>query len=134
MKLDLHTGHTSLLDVVFIALLGAVIAIHTAGLTDQVSSSLYLGVGYVLLIVTSFVSMILVGQRDQRGWLLAGLIGLVNAVGFVLSRTTGLPHAHGDIGNWSETLGQWSLAADVALIVLAIVALWRHRRDKRLNP
>ena len=31
------------------------------------------------------------------------------AAGYVLSRTTGLPNATGDIGNWTEPLGLASL-------------------------
>jgi hypothetical protein len=39
--------------------------------------------------------------------------------GFVLSRTTGLPQATDDIGNWGEPLGIASMFVEGALIALA---------------
>jgi hypothetical protein len=46
--------------------------------------------------------------------------------GFVLSRTTGLPQATGDIGNWSEPLGIASMFVEGALIALAGGVLAEH--------
>jgi hypothetical protein len=40
-------------------------------------------------------------------------------VGFTLSRTTGLPQANADIGNWTESLGLASLFVEGALVALA---------------
>jgi hypothetical protein len=37
----------------------------------------------------------------------------------VLSRTTGLPSATGDIGNWTEPLGLASLFVEGAVVVIA---------------
>jgi hypothetical protein len=44
-------------------------------------------------------------------------------VGFVLTRTTGLPQARDDIGNWSEPLGLAALFVDGAVIAVAGYAL-----------
>ena len=59
-----------------------------------------------------------------------GLIHLLDAIGkynetrhlfwsYILSRTTGLPNATGDIGNWSEPLGLASLFVEGAVIAVA---------------
>ena len=72
----------------------------------------------------------LLAQRRVGGWVLAGLTAAATLIGFVLTRTTGLPDAHGDVGNWSETIAIWSLVAEAAVVVLAAVALGRHRRDQ----
>jgi hypothetical protein len=44
--------------------------------------------------------------------------------GFVLSRTTGLPNATGDIGNWSEGLGLASMFVEAGVIALSGWALF----------
>ena len=54
-------------------------------------------------------------------WLLAaaGLAASVFA-GYVLSRTTGLPSATDDIGNWTEPLGLASLVVEGFVIALGL--------------
>ena len=94
--------------------------------SGKVEETAYLGLGYLLLIAASIVSIILLAQRDRRGWILGGLASLATLVGFVLTRTTGLPSAHGDVGNWGETIAVWSLLAEALVVVLAPVALRRR--------
>jgi len=48
-------------------------------------------------------------------------------LGFVLTRTTGLPNARGDIGNWGETIALWSLLAEGLVAILAFAAITRAR-------
>ncbi|MCU1503770.1 MAG: hypothetical protein JWM12_3124 [Ilumatobacteraceae bacterium] len=118
-----------ILDLAGIAGLAAVIAIHTSELSGKVDETAYLGFGYVLLIAASIVSIVLVAQRDVRGWILGGLTAAATFGGFVLTRTTGLPNAHGDVGNWGETIGVWSLVAEGFVVVLAILAISRRRSE-----
>jgi hypothetical protein len=105
-----ETGETtttmSLLDIAGIAGLSTVIAIHTTELAGKTEETSYLGFGYVLL----------------------GLASAATIIGFVLTRTTGLPKADGDVGNWSETIAVWSLFAEGLVVLLAIFALVRSRR------
>ncbi len=86
------------------ALLSATLAIHTAELASKVDEVAYLGLGYVLLIAASVVSIVLLSQQDRRGWLLGGATCAATLAGFVLTRTAGLPGATDDIGNWGETI------------------------------
>ena len=118
--------HTPL-EMAGIATLGAVIAIHTSELSGKVEETAYLGFGYVLLIAASIVSIILLAHRDVRGWILGGLAAAGTIGGYVLTRTTGLPGAKGDIGNWGETIAVWSLLAEILMVVLAFAALARRR-------
>ena len=106
-----------------IATLGVVIAIHTSELSGKIEETAYLGFGYVLLIGASIVSIVLLTHRDRRGWLLGALACAAAIAGFVLTRTTGLPNANGDIGNWGETIAIWSLIAEGLVVVLALVHL-----------
>jgi len=118
----------ALIDIAGIAGLGAIIAIHTSELSSKVDETAYLGLGYVALIAASIVAIVMVAQRDIRGWVLAGLTAAATLVGFTLTRTTGLPDANGDIGNWGETIAVWSLLAEAAVVALSVFAVRRNRR------
>ncbi len=111
-----------LLEMSGIAGLSAIVAIHTSELSGKVGETAYIGFGYVLLIAASVLAIVLVAQRDTRGWILGGLTAAATFFGYVLTRTTGLPRAHGDVGNWGETIGVWSLVAEGLVVLLAIVA------------
>src|SRR6476619_4239203 len=123
----IHSDRLPTVDLAGIAALGTVIAIHTSELSGKIEETAYLGFGYVLLIAASIVSIVLLARRDLRGWILGGLTGAATFGGYVLTRTTGLPGAHGDVGNWGETIGVWSLVAEGIVIVLALVAISRRR-------
>jgi hypothetical protein len=56
---------------------------------------------------------------DSRAWAAAALLPLATIVGFTLTRTTGLPHAMDDIGNWTEPLGLASLIVEGTVVALA---------------
>lgn len=115
------------LDLVGIAGLSAVIAIHTSELSGKIDETAYLGFGYMLLIAASLVSIVLLSQRDVRGWVLGGLTAAATMSGFVLTRTTGLPGAKGDIGNWGETIAIWSLLAEGIVVLMSLFALKNRR-------
>jgi hypothetical protein len=114
-------------NLVGIAALSAVIAIHTTELSAKIEETSYLGFGYVLLIAASLVSIVLLAQRDRRGWVLGGGACLLTIIGFVLTRTTGLPGAMDDKGNWGETIAIWSLFAEGLMVVLSAFMLRTKR-------
>jgi hypothetical protein len=64
------------------------------------------------------------------GWFL-GLASTIGPfVGYVLSRTVGVPGDPGDVGNWGYTLGTVSLVVEGTFVVIAVVVLrnlLRHR-------
>jgi hypothetical protein len=68
-----------------------------------------------------------------RGWALAGGLCAVTLLGFVLTRTVGLPDAMDDKGNWSETLGVWSLITEGLLVVLSGACLLAARHSDPRN-
>jgi hypothetical protein len=53
------------------------------------------------------------GWRRGRGSAIAG---------YVVSRTTGLPNATGDVGNWGEPLGVASLFVEGTVVALSAYA------------
>ena len=58
----------------------------------------------------------------------AGLSAIAFA-GYALSRTTGLPSAKDDIGNWFEPLGLATLFAEAVVFVVSARALTTQRRS-----
>jgi hypothetical protein len=122
-------SRTSILDCAGIACLGAVMAIHTSELAGKTEEVAYLGFGYMLLAASSLVAVVLLAQRDVRGWWLGGLTCAATICGFVLTRTTGLPMSHDDVGNWGETVAVWALVAEVAMVAMSVVAVRRARHS-----
>ena len=101
--------------------------IHLLDLGDKMEETPYLGVAYIGLIVGCIAAAVLLVRRDRRGFFLAGGLAAATFAGYCLSRTTGLPAATDDIGNWTETLGIWSLIAEGAVVALSAAALTRYR-------
>lgn len=100
----------------------AIALIHLLDLPSKLDETPYLGVLYILgpILTSLLTAALIVGSRSRVGWLLAGALAAATAMGFCLSRTTGLPNADDDIGNWSEPLGVASLIAE-GLVVLLVV-------------
>ena len=89
----------------------------------------YVGVGYWLLEVTAVITAILLLIRATwLTWVLALLVAAGPLVGYILSRSSGLPGYTDDIGHWTEPLGVVSLLVEAVLLILAAVALTRLRR------
>jgi hypothetical protein len=101
--------------------------IHLTEMSGKFEEVPYLGVGYALLVAACAIAAVLIVQGDRRGWMLAGLACLATITGFVLTRTTGLPASSDDVGNWSESIGTYSLIAEGIVVALAAVALGRER-------
>ena len=118
------------LEITGIAGLSAMIAIHATELSGKVQEVAYLGFGYLALIVAGFVAIVMLAVGDRRrGWALGGLTAGATLTGYVLTRTTGLPLSHDDVGNWGETLAVWAMVVEAAVVALAAVALTRPRRQ-----
>jgi len=75
---------------------------------------------YVALMAgTLAVAGALLHVRDRRVWLAAAGVAGSAIIGYVLSRTTGLPAASGDIGNWTEPFGLASLFVEGAVVAVS---------------
>jgi hypothetical protein len=104
--------------------LSGVALIHLLDAPGKFSETPYLGWMYVALIAGCLVTAAaLVASSDRRAWVAAALLPAGALVGYVLTRTTGLPQATGDVGNWSEPLGLASLFVEGSLVALSGAAL-----------
>jgi len=120
------------------ALCVAVAYIHVkdqGGLT-ALKDPAYMGVGYWALEATAVVvaAMLLTRIRPLATWFLAIGVAAGPLVGFILTRTTGLPNAMDDRGNWTETLGVASLIVESALLVIATAMFFRSRGASNADP
>jgi hypothetical protein len=101
---------------------------HLLDLGSKLEETPYLGAAFIGLIVASLVvAGALVRGNDRRAWLAAGLLAAMTVIGFVVSRTVGLPGApKDDIGNWLEPLAVAALLAECLVIGLAAAHLARR--------
>ena len=123
--------HSTLRALGFVGML-AIALIHLLDVIGKIKETPYLGLMYIALMVASVaVAFYLLHTGSTRAWAAAGLLAAATLVGFILSRTTGLPQATDDVGNWSEGLGLASMFVEVAVIVLAGYAFALSRRERR---
>ncbi len=125
MTLIRRTGRTGLplFELGTSAGLLAIAWIHFLDLADKMEETPYLGLAYIGLIAGCLAGVVLLARRDHRGFVLGGGLAAATMIGYILSRTTGLPAATDDIGNWTETIGVWSLIAESAVVLVAVAAL-----------
>ena len=105
--------------------LAGVALIHLLDLPGKLSETPYMFVLYLALIVSSVaLAGALIITDDTRVWAATTVIPALVIIGYVLSRTTGLPQSSDDIGNWSEPLGMASLFVEGALVTLGSAVLF----------
>src|SRR3954452_23765776 len=100
--------------------LAGVALIHLIDAPGKFTETPYMGWMYVGLIGSCLaVAALLIRHGDRRAGGVGPVLPALVLVGFVLSRTTGLPQAHDDVGNWGEPLGIASMFVEGSLIALA---------------
>jgi hypothetical protein len=124
----MHDSHTDLLrDAAVRATtavgLAGIGVIHTLDAVGKWSETRYMFWMYMALIAASLVTAgAVLLSRSRLPLLAAAGLAAAAALGYVLSRTTGLPQATGDIGNWTEPLGLASLFVEGSVIALVAAA------------
>lgn len=104
--------------------LAGIALIHLLDLPGKFSETPYLAWMYIALIASALVlAGEIVRSGASRAWGAAAALSLGAVTGYILTRTTGLPQAHGDIGNWGEPLGMASLFVEGLVTALAAVVL-----------
>jgi hypothetical protein len=97
--------------------------IHLLDSIGKYSETRYLFWMYIALIAGSLATAGAVLFSRRRVFLLAAAgLAASTLIGYVLSRTTGLPNATDDIGNWTEPLGLASLFVEGAVTAVSITA------------
>jgi hypothetical protein len=114
------------------ALALAVTTVHVAdqgGITNFAAPN-WLGWAYRLIEVGGLLVALtlLVAALARLAWAAGVLLGLGPLVGYVASRTVGVPSDPGDVGNWSDWVGTLSLVIEAGIVVLGLGMLWAHFR------
>jgi hypothetical protein len=109
-----------------IAAIAATGIIHLIESPDNLSEVPYKGVLFILNGIGALLAAFLLARADRRGWWLGLAVAASAALGYVLSRTVGLPLLPAEPDAWFEPLGIASLLIEVAFIALA--ATWHAQR------
>jgi hypothetical protein len=113
--------------------------IHVLQAPEAFEETTYLGLLFIGAVVAALaLAAVLTRTRDERAWAAAGGLAAAIMLGYVLSRTSGLPDATDDVGNWTEPLGLASLVAEglvicVAAGALAVAVDWEPRPSRRIS-
>jgi hypothetical protein len=96
--------------------------IHVLDLHGKLDELPYVGALFIGLIVACLIlTEALIRTDDLRVWIVAGLVSAATMIGYVISRTTGLPGDNdGDVGNWLESLGLASLLVEGVVVLLVL--------------
>ena len=98
--------------------------IHFLDVFGKFKETPYLGWLYLALIAGCLAASALLFRPDARlGWSIALVLSAATFTGYLLSRTTGLPAAPRDIGNWTEPLGLASLFVEGLVVAMSLTAL-----------
>ena len=115
----------------------AVSAVHVAdqGSVTALADPAWIGWGYRAIevggLLTALALLLPVLARPlpagralaRLGWAAALLLGAGPLLGYLATRTTGLPGDTGDVGNWGDWVGVVSLFVEAGLIVLSVSML-----------
>lgn len=101
--------------------------VHVPPVPEHLSEAPYVGGLFIGLAVACAGLACQLIWRDTRAvWRLAAATTGATVVGYVASRTVGLPQMGDDVGNWSDPLGTIAVAAELATVALVSVALRRR--------
>jgi hypothetical protein len=104
--------------------LGGIALIHALQTPEAFEETTYLGVLFICATLASLaLSATLTRTGDRRAWAAAGGLAAAIMLGYVLTRTSGLPDATLDVGNWTEPLGLASLVAEGLVLCVTAGAL-----------
>jgi len=104
----------------------AAVGLVVIALIHYADASSKYAAAYVALILGCALGVGLLILRNTRlVWAAVALLAGAPFVSYVINRTTGLPRATDDVGNWLEPLGVTSLIVEALLFILAIVQMRR---------
>jgi hypothetical protein len=110
----------------------AIAAVHVAdqGGIGSLATPDWIGWGYRLIEVGGVLTaiLLLLPWSGRLGWAAGALVGLGPFLGYLATRSVGLPGDPGDVGDWGYWVGTVSLIIEAALVVLSVAALRARRR------
>ena len=112
-------------DVIGVACFVGIAVTHLLDLTDKLRDAPYMAALFCALIIASscLAVMLALGIRTVQVWALGAALSAATVIGYVLSRSVGLPEIHDHVGRWLDADGIASLAVEGTLIVTALGVL-----------
>jgi hypothetical protein len=102
--------------------------IHAVEIQGELGGAVWLTVGFILLAAAGpLAGLWLLVQPTVPAWVLAGLVCLLAALGYMATRSFGVPGDHDDVGNWLEPLGLVALITEWLVVILTGLALGSQR-------
>ena len=99
-------------------------AIHAIETPEYLEEMRYIGVLFALSVLGAIVAAIGIGRGEQWGWSLGTVVAAGSILGYLLSRTIGLPgFRENSWEEFAEPLGLLSLAVEGMFLVVAARAL-----------
>jgi hypothetical protein len=137
LRLDAMKSGTVFVPEVTVRLAGAflALAITTAHVADQggitlLTTPTWLGWAYRLIEVGGVLTALaLLWPRSANlGWAAGVLLGVGPFLGYLASRTVGVPGDPGDVGNWTDWVGTLALVVEAGLVTVSVGMLWAFFR------
>jgi hypothetical protein len=102
--------------------LGGIAVTHLTDLPEKLEEAPYMAVLFCGLIISSAVLGILLatGRSVAMLWPLAGLLGALPLIGYVLSRSVALPQLEDHVGDWLSPAGVASLVFEAVLVAISV--------------
>lgn len=108
------------------ATLAASGAVHIPIIGMHLEEAPYIGYLFIALTAACIALAVAVLLVDSVVvWTAGGVVTALALVGYVLSRTVGLPQIADDIGNWTDPLGVAAITAETVTVLLAVLVLRR---------
>lgn len=109
--------------------LAGIAVTHLTDLPEKIQEAPYMAVLFCGLIAASLgVGIALaIGRRPDILWPMTGAIALPALIGYVLSRSVGLPELEDHVGDWLNPAGVGSLVFETILVALGA----RHLSGRR---
>jgi hypothetical protein len=103
-----------------VCLLGVAVT-HLLDLPDKLQEAHYMAALFCGLIVASLglAAALAAGWHARLALDTAGVLSALTMIGFVLSRTIGLPQIEDHVGQWGDPVGIASLVFEATLVALA---------------
>ena len=102
-----------------VALILGIGVIHLSMVPGEYEEAKYMGILFAINFLAAIIAAIGILRQEVWGWALGVLIAAGSLIGYILSRTVGLPGM--EIEAWLQPLGLLSLAAEVLFFILVII-------------
>ena len=109
---------------------------HATDLAHKLDHAPYMGVLFIGLIASALAlaALLAAGRALAFAWPASGVLALAAMLGFVASRTIGLPQMGDHVGHWLEAAGLASLGFEAVVVVLAATIETRRGQAPLTRP